>query len=399
MEKRIVAEDVCLGMAIKNNNTQDYNHINQYEDFDISEVKVDSNGKKIISIGDFEKESCLDFMINFEDLYNERLKNIDKINDCEIEFINIIFKGFSLNNKNYFSYSLKFGKCIFPSHIHFGEKVYEEKIGFYNCDIKSLSSDNSTFNKLFEIYNCEIKGDFNFRKVDFKDNVVFTRSKFRSKFIIYYTTFYKLAIFSRAIFKNNKGYLPFDISQCIIKQDLIFFGTDVGNYKATFVNFNSQYYDKAMESGNYVPQQNKRETFRIIKQQLVQQDNLIEAEKYAKLEKLSYWEELCKTRNYRKFSSFISLFLNRVSNNYKTSFLVAFLFIIIVSNICHLILQISDVYEYTAKNYIKLLNPTDLDFYNRKEATSGKLYLAYFLSKVFIGYGIYQFIQAFRKFR
>ena len=92
MEKRIVAEDVCLGMAIKNNNTQDYNHINQYEDFDISEVKVDSNGKKIISIGDFEKESCLDFMINFEDLYNERLKNIDKINDCEIEFINIIFK-------------------------------------------------------------------------------------------------------------------------------------------------------------------------------------------------------------------------------------------------------------------------------------------------------------------
>jgi hypothetical protein len=397
MEKRIVTEDVCVGMAIKNNNTRDYNHIKKYEDFDISEVKVNSNGKKIISIGDFEKESCLDFSINFEDFYNERLINIDKINDCEIEFINIIFKGFSFNNKNYFSHSLKFVICFFPC-IHFDEKVFEEKIGFYKCDLLSLSSDNSTFSKLFEMYNCEINGDFNFRKVNFRDNVVFTKSKFRLNFILYYTTFYKLAIFSRAVFKNNKGYIPFDISQCIIKQDLIFFGTDIGNYKATFVDFNSQYYDKAME-GHYTPQQNKRETFRIIKQQLVQQDNLIEAEKYAKLEKLSYWQELWKTRNFWKFSSFVSLLLNLISNYYKTSWLVALAFISVSAMLFDLwIGSVSTVYLNTNNSLFKLINPTDISFYEKFE-NNGYAYRIYLTGKIVIGYGIYQFIQAFRKFR
>ena len=47
--------------------------------------------------------------------------------------------------------------------------------------------------------------------------------------------------------------------------------------------------------------------------------------------------------------------------------------------------------------FIKLLNPTDFSFYS--DVHSEKIYIVYFVAKIFIGFGIYQLIQAFRKYR
>jgi hypothetical protein len=303
---------------------------------------------------------------------------------------------------------LVFGLCKFKLGFHLNNFSHDQKIKFWQCKFYRLNFYNATFNKLFELVDSEVYSNAFFNKVEFNANCVFTKTRFYKNCIFTYSTFEKQGIFSRAIFRD-KNNLPtgLDLSQSIVNGQLTFFETDLGNYEAKRIDFNSQKYDEAISEGEKIPIQNKRETFRIIKHQLLQQNNVIDAEKYAKQEKQTLLEEKDLEAIFEDnilrtfkilFTDYFVLKLNKYSNNYKTSWLYALIFTLSVALISHSILSISEVNDFDDTNkFIKLLNPTDFSFYS--DVHSEKIYIVYFLAKIFIGFGIYQLIQAFRKYR
>ena len=292
-----------------------------------------------------------------------------------------------------------FGLCEFKLGINLNNFSYNQKIRFWKCKFHRLHVYNATFNKLFELVESEVYSNAFFNKVEFNANCVFTKTRFHKNCIFTYSTFQKQGIFSRAIFRD-KNNLPtgLDLSQSIVNGQLTFFETDLGNYEAKRIDSNSTEYDDAISDGLKIPIQNKRETFRIIKHQLLQQNNVIEAEKYGKLEKQTLWYETYKDFKIKNTSNLVLLFLNKISNNYKTSWLYALIFTLSVAFIFHSILSILKANKFNEYEiFFKLLNPTDFSFYS--DAHSWEIYAVYFLAKISIGFGIYQLIQAFRKYR
>jgi hypothetical protein len=306
-------------------------------------------------------------------------------------------KSHTDNTKEFIIEDLEFEfmDCELEKSVAFNFHSYSEKISFKSCSFDTLNIENTTFKKLFELNNCVIVKPSVFNKVEFKGNAVFTLSKFKNNLLFTYSTFEKLGIFSRAEFEN----CGIDLSQTIINGNLVFFETKVGNYKTKKINSTSKDFDEAITKSGVIPDQNKRETFRIIKHQLLGQNNLIEAEKYAKLEKLSFMLEILKSLNFSKIPSFLTLIANLISNYFKTSWLVALGFIFGFAMLFDLWLNnVSNIYLYTDNTLIKLINPTDFSFYNVFE-NDGYAYRIYLAGKIVIGFGIYQLIQAFRKFK
>ena len=374
--------------------------INNYEELKVSTATISSNGTQFVSIGSFNYKSLIGFEFSVSELHETQLKKVGVNSNVKIEFINIIFKNkFTFNNRKIFKQSLEFIKCYFYFIPSFGDKIFESKIKFRLCEFERIYIHNATFNEYLNFYDCLFFGKVIILKCSFNDNVVFTKSTFQSNCLFTYSNFEKLGIFSRAKFHDkDKNPTALDLSQAIINGQLIFFDTILGNYKAFKIDSNSINFDKTIIEGDVIPMQNKRETFRIIKHQLLQQNNVIEAEKYGKLEKQTLWYETYKDFRIKNTSDLLLLSLNKISNNYKTSWLYALIFTFSVAFISHSILSISESNDFCdGLKFVKLLNPTDFSFYS--VAHSGKIYTVYFVAKIFIGFGIYQLIQAFRKYR
>lgn len=289
----------------------------------------------------------------------------------------------------------EFLNCVFENIIALNNYTYNEKICFNLCTIRSLKIINAKFNRLFQVFNSIILEPSIFNKVDFKDNAVFTKSTFKSNLLFTYSTFEKLGIFSRVKF-NNSG---LDLSQSIINGNLTFFETQLDDYKSERLGSFLKVYDDAITKEGIIPDQNKRETFRIIKHQLLDQNNLIEAEKFAKFEKQAYMQEIWQSLKFNKIPSLITLFINLISNYFKTSWAVALIFIFGFAMIFDLWLDsISTIYLNTDNTLVKLINLTDFSFYDKLKNNS-YAYRVYFAGKITVGFGIYQLIQAFRKFK
>ena len=374
--------------------------INNYEELKVSTATISSNGTQFVSIGSFNYKSLIGFEFSVSRLYDTQLKEVGVNSNVKIEFINIIFKNkFTFNNRKIFKQSLEFIKCYFYFIPSFGDKIFESKIKFRLCEFERIYIHNATFNEYLNFYDCLFFGKVIILKCSFNDNVVFTKSTFQSNCLFTYSNFEKLGIFSRAKFHNkDKNPTALDLSQAIINGQLIFFDMILGDYKAFKIDSDSINFDKTINEGDVIPMQNKRETFRIIKHQLLQQNNVIEAEKYGKLEKQTLWYETCEDFKIKNTSDLLLLSLNKISNNYKTSWLYALIFTLSVAFIFHSILSILKANKFNEYEiFFKLLNPTDFSFYS--DAHSGKIYTVYFVAKIFIGFGIYQLIQAFRKYR
>jgi hypothetical protein len=51
------------------------------------------------------------------------------------------------------------------------------------------------------------------------------------------------------------------------------------------------------------------------------------------------------------------------------------------------------------KYFLEFLNPTHKFDYIQEDGLTTRFYLFDFIGRIFVGYGIYQFIQAFRKYK
>ena len=260
-----------------------------------------------------------------------------------------------------------------------------------------------------------------FYKVQFEKIINLTSSTFRDNLLFSYSRFVGLGIFNRVIFKNG-----LDLSLATINNKLTFFETKINNYPSEKIDiYDEQHfktgnsrkrYDISVTGSGKIPTLNKRETFRIIKHQLEKEGNNIDAFRYNSLEKQAYQQQL-KEHNKKWFNNQDSLMftLNYLSNKHKSSWLRGVGFTVLVAIIFYTIsifttgkfqLSIEDIWPTINKNFsalIVFLNPTHnpnfiKDIFQIENLNSG-YYVFDFIGRIFIGYGIYQTIQAFRKFR
>lgn len=321
--------------------------------------------------------------------------------------------------------------CIFNGLLNFRHRVFNGKLKVRNCHFRYVDFYNTVFNELVDFYKCHFHKRVVFCKTDFHKITVFSASIFYQNVLFTYALIEKLVIFRGTLF--NKG---LDLSTSIGQGAINSFGIKLKNFKTLDIKvsdhaMSESIYDRYITKSGVITTRNKRETFRILKHNLVSQSNISESIDFKVEEKETLRQELKimqfrqetegeKYYWYKKLSfdigillDRINLFLNRWSNNYGKSFGRALLFVLCIGWFffyCSLIA--TDSYQFSIdpckwefqkglEYFVQFLLPTHkFDYMAADEVIlTPSFYVLDFLGRLFVGYGIYQFIQAFRKYR
>ncbi|SHJ66754.1 Pentapeptide repeat-containing protein [Maribacter aquivivus] len=331
-----------------------------------------------------------------------------------------------------------------------GKVLHNTVFEFINCHFYGdLVAEESTLDCKVKFRNCHFHGDVNFRNTTFKDLADFWKCTFHKPITFYKTDFYSTVVFSASTFKENvlftytlidklmilRGTNPekgFDLSLAIIAGQISVYDFKMDDYKSfgkiyketnkaidenKSLEYSDAYetiYDAAVTIGHKIPIENKRETYRILKSQLESHKNFIDAVPYRVMENKTLlkesWKKLVNGHTFsRPISNIIVLSLNAISNWFGQSYILGFIFTAsigglfftwMLSYIGHFELT-TDVTEWQWQYYVQYLNPTHrADFMKAvDENPSQGFYILDFVGRIFIGYGIYQIIQAFRKYK
>lgn len=152
-----------------------------------------------------------------------------------------------------------------------------------------------------------------------------------------------------------------------------------------------------------------RESCRIIKNEFTKDNNKIEALEYHKNEMALYYKELKLKKPEKKNEELITTWFNRISNYFGTSWTRGLVFTLITTFIFYIIfvISLSSELEFewslnsvgeTCKHYFEFLNITNWTIKPFGIENYNWAYIVLFIGRIFIGYGYYQIIQAFRKY-
>ena len=391
----------------------------------LSTVDKFPSGAKFHSIGLANELSIIKLTEKDIDVFFQLLVKKDVL---EIEFLNCKFESTIRMNdgksKTFFeNTNFIFSRCSFQNLV-LADFIYNGKFQFNFCSFeKKQYFHHAIFKSDLEYFNCEFKKVVFFYKVQFEKMINLTSSIFYENLLFSYSKFLGLGVFNRVIFKNG-----FDLSLATINNNLTFFETKLNNYYSENIDILEERhfetgnprrkYDISVTGSGKIPTLNKRETFRIIKNQLEREGNNIDAFRYNSLEKQAYQQQL-KEHNKKWFNSQDSLMfsLNNLSNKHKISWLRGVGFTIAAALIFYSLsifssgefyISFEDFYKTFNSNLkaiVVFLNPVHnpnyvTKIFNIKSSDlNGWYYALDFMGRLFIGYGIYQTIQAFRKFR
>ena len=358
-------------------------------------------------------------------------KNVRDDQKISLSFKNCVFtEGLKISQN--IEYKLAFSYCQFYQQVDLNKATFSKKVRFHGCDLYEISTfENTTFNDLADFWNSTFHKEVTFYKTDFNDTTVFSATTFRRNVLFTYTLFGKLVIF-----RGTNIEAGIDLSLAIITGDINIFNfkfddytfksykgiyKDVRNleeYRSDKLSYTDAYqiiYDKAVTREHLIPIENKRETYRLLKSQLQSQLNYIDSIPYKVMENKTYlkesWQHLCSVDHAtsRPISNILVLFLNGASNWFGSSYLIGLIFTIAVGSLFFnaMLSHIGD-FRYTLnynewqwEYFVKFINPTHrFDFMKLIDSKPGKWFYIYdLLGRIFVGYGIYQTIQAFRKYK
>ncbi|MDO6600645.1 MULTISPECIES: pentapeptide repeat-containing protein [Flavobacteriaceae] len=319
---------------------------------------------------------------------------------------------------NVFSASITFRECDFEKQIQFDDITFNNKFKMHNCSVNDASFRNTTFNDLADFWLTTFNKDIIFYKTDFNKTTVFSMATFIGNVLFTYSLFDTKVIFART--KFNKG---IDLSQSIISGKLQPFDLQFNfkEFKAEYVGKDDETFQNYVDRDAIIPLVNKVHTFQVFKKAFEDIGNYSDSilmqreEKRAlkELVKLKLKDEDSSVNNGDKWI----LNLNRISNHYQSDFRNGIWFTLCMTIVFgFLTLVFTEEFqrhfcwgcEFNKDYFIKgvkflfnFLNPTrrityldsfDLRFY-------GIAYLFDFFGRMAVGYGIYQTIQAFRKFK
>ncbi len=334
-----------------------------------------------------------------------------------------VFEGSLCFKETIFKQRVDFIKVEFKGYTNFNDTKFEEKAKarFYFAKfLNDVSFNNTRFEDLADFFSVEFSRIVIFNKTDFLGTTVFAKAKFEQNVLFTYSRIDELIIFRETQF--NRG---LDLSLAIIQGNINTFGISLKN----------ENYEKAEEKKpeeKYITDEgiifdeNKRETFRILKHHNIIQHNSIDSFNYARQEHLAYSEELwkrVKKKEYKAIEDLAIFKFNKWSNNLGTSYLKGVRFTLLFGMFFFYLTAISTQQYYfkfptlstnMSKNweslcsigeiiydclpyYFKFMNPTHkVDFMEKPETF---FYFWDLLGRIFISYGVYQTVQAFRKYR
>ncbi|EGZ8203508.1 pentapeptide repeat-containing protein, partial [Campylobacter jejuni] len=283
-EKQYIIESSCCFDGNKDNFKRHYDenkileiHLNNML---FEQDLVFDNVKKLsLIINDNVKFNKL-FINNCNELYlqfNGRVEVIDKIsiNDCK-------FKQISINN--HIDGNIEFQKCEFNDF-----NLY----GFSNATIKgTFTFDFCEIKEKVNFMNFEFENKVSFKMSKFKDNVYFNNSHFKD-----YVDFHECEFEKIACFYGVKFYKTPNFSACYFKEpkavNLINVDIDKLDFKSVEKYIEDNYQDESYKNEHKLRYaKNLKDSFRVIKDVLITQNNTLEAQEWHKLELYAKEKEL-----------------------------------------------------------------------------------------------------------
>lgn len=330
------------------------------------------------------------------DLHIDESKGVKKDNTETIKnhlyFYNCTFEK-SLNLKNIiFEKTLTFNQCVFYNNLDIHQNQFLDHLVFINCHdnqdkkITSLDLQENEFKGYFFIKNCAIekinlwKNKFknrcyfmdsvfgnknndniklNFSNAHFEDNAYFNNSEFYN-----YADFHECEFDDIACFYGVKFYKAPNFSACYFKEskaaNLINVDIDKLDFKSVEKYIEDNYEDESYKNEIKEIQDEKeifkiqnehklrcaknlKDSFRVIKDVLITQNNTLEAQEWHKLELYAKEEEIaikaksaidvidCKNvsakflkeelYDFTEWINFVLLFIYRNTSSHHTSFL------------------------------------------------------------------------------
>ncbi|EAJ8263749.1 pentapeptide repeat-containing protein [Campylobacter jejuni] len=237
--------------------------------------------------------------VKFEDkLYFEKCQFKEKfeffgINNLKVEFNNSLFEkevyfGKEINDKN-IEKSNSFGSCSFE-YANFSNCYFKNEVYFKNNEFKQVFFRNSKFND--NVY---------FNNSVFKDYTDFHECEFEKTASFYGVRFEKAPNFSACYFKEPKAVnlINVDIDKLDFRsaEDYIQDNYQDGNYKNAIKNNEKIQKDEKelyrIENEHKLRYaKNLKDSFRVIKDVLINQNNTLEAQEWHKLELYAKEKEL-----------------------------------------------------------------------------------------------------------
>lgn len=350
-------------------------------------------GLKIIRISD----CVFNFQFHFETVRNV----IDELVSCPeqycIEISHCIFNGaFEIrqSDKTY-DYALNFEKIIFHSSVEIHNAVFNKSIKFFMIVFGNyLTIKNCIFNKILLFSRSLFK-----LEVAIHDNQFNWTSTFfgirATTYFQHYNNYYNSLTFKKAWVK------VFRFNNNIITDYLDIESVDCCNLKLRVLHFEKGF----IGISNLDVKEIDRETAKLIKREAYRANDNILGMEYKVCEMNEYRKEM---RHWKTAGTFFVLWLNKWSNWYGKYWWLGVIFTVICWIVFFSLFIIfrdgwGDTFIWRDPEYIKeavsylwLLNGiSELSACDRMN-----WYMAFFfvLGKVFVGYGIYQTISAFRRF-
>jgi hypothetical protein len=394
---------------LRSTNTMDFKH--SLFGFHVSlPISLDNSNNQI-------ERNLSNFLVNARYLFSEcEFNSKTTINNTKQETVfqdNCLFnEQLRINNRDK---NLTFKNCeiknLDVSEAKFGTNSSDlGKLRIKSCEVYKTNFKNTTFLALVDFYYTIFYENVIFYKTDFLNIVVFSATTFKKNLLFTYTLLNDKVIMRATNF--NKG---FDFSLSIIKGQLAIFDINhsFNSYHSVDGLITENEYEKAVSYDGIIPTQNKLETYRLLKVEFENQKNISEHLQFKLYEKKTY-KRILKTRKFTWTNVFdqITLWLNSVSNNHATSYIRAFFFILTVGwFFFYLSLISTKSYEFSLEireweisksfqYFVQFLIPTHkFDYMGNDVSLTSSFFLFDFFGRMFVGYGIYQFIQAFRKFK
>lgn len=324
----------------------------------------------------FLKEGMLDLVIN----------NFVVKNDTESDY-----KKFYSTFKNAIIDSWKNTNSYFGHFANFKEIEILTDLEFNNCKFNKSYFSSANFGKETSFYDCKFYSYVGFEECKDLDN---TELKFVS------------CNFEKYSFFDNSKFNRIEFSHSKFLEKVSFENFETNNFKIHQVTFaGAVYFDDLNKNNNLVIEKWDRKTLRAIKRELVNTHNQIDYLRFKAYELKAYKKEVDKSNLRWKYS--LILYLGEESNNFGLDWTKGITFIFKWSIFFYINYIIWYAYylnwnlatENFFVNYLKFINPFSFLKSPIEDAENYFLpFLFFMLGKIFVSYGIYQTIQAFRKF-
>jgi hypothetical protein len=320
--------------------------------------------------------------------------------------------------------------CSFYGNVNFHNAKFKAATYFWNHFVGEADFSYSEFSKIADFSNCCFEKDVKFHDSFFECDAFFNESEFKGKVNGWKITFKQNVTFKWTDFrekvnfsqlKAENGFVEFHGSN--FEQNAYFYDSKIKK-----LDLKKSVIDKGLFFLGAKINEVERETCRIVKNEFLKQNNRIEGLNYHSLEMIEYEKELFGDKKTLRFSiirflrDFIhvfkganksdkfTLFIHRISNGYNVKPFrgIGFTFIATLLSYWAFIYMVKYenklAFDYSMehiginiKQLLQMLNVTDWKYYPF-DCNYNYAYSILFTGRIVIGYGIYQTVQAFRKY-